>query len=180
MRKFLVMVSLFACFISVNLGWADVVYSGPLQITKGSTTPYQGNWQSTSVNVPAVDIQTTDPVTINDCHIKGPGLLIKTVPGAQLTLKNCSIYGVNPGQKNRSRPRVLDGVFSNLVVENNLFDHTAGMSIWNMAAGNTASHPTKSTATIQIKYNVVHNIDGRLENGGSCGSFLPRGWGTAA
>ncbi len=160
-------------FSLINLVYAEVSYQQPIKITQGSSQAYQGNWASTSAQTPAVDIQTTDPVTLSNCNIKGPGLLIKTVPGAHLTLKNCVISGTNPQLENYSRPRVLDGTFNYLVVEHNRFDHTAGMSIWNMQRGKADSVPSSSNATIQVRYNIVNNLDGRLENGGVSDSYIP-------
>ncbi|WP_189011719.1 NPCBM/NEW2 domain-containing protein, partial [Deinococcus malanensis] len=47
-------------------------YSGPLVISKGGT--YSGNWESPDTG-PAVSIQTTEPVIIENANIRGKGVL---------------------------------------------------------------------------------------------------------
>lgn len=53
---------------------AGVVFSSPLKITAGGT--YSGNWESTDSAVPALEIHTTEPVTIVNSVLRGPGNLM--------------------------------------------------------------------------------------------------------
>src|SRR5580765_28326 len=69
--------------------------ASPIVITKGGT--YSGNWESTNRNTPAVLINTSDPVTIENSTVTGPGNLIESgVSHVQLTVRNTSGYGKNP------------------------------------------------------------------------------------
>ena len=53
---------------------SGVTFSRPLVITAGGT--YTGDWQSTDPSVPAVMVLTTEPVTILNSRLKGPGWLL--------------------------------------------------------------------------------------------------------
>src|SRR5436309_1844063 len=69
--------------------------ASPLVITKGGT--YSGTWESTDRKTPAVLIDTSDPVTIQNSTVRGPGDLIASgVDHVHLTVLNSSGYGVNP------------------------------------------------------------------------------------
>lgn len=46
-------------------------YSGPVVITKGGT--YTGNWESRDTNVPAIEVNTDQPVVIINSNIRGAG-----------------------------------------------------------------------------------------------------------
>ncbi|MFK7604419.1 NPCBM/NEW2 domain-containing protein, partial [Deinococcus sp. SM5_A1] len=72
---------------------SNVKYSGPLVITKGGT--YRGNWESMNPNVPAVFIQTSEPVVIEGSNLRGRGNLIRGWK-VNLTVRNSNGYGMNP------------------------------------------------------------------------------------
>jgi len=72
---------------------SDIKYSGPIVITKGGT--YSGNWESKDPGTPAVLLQTSDPVIIENSNIRGRGSLVKGF-GNRITLRNVNGYGLNP------------------------------------------------------------------------------------
>ena len=136
-------------------GTAAIVYSGPIAITSGGT--YSGNWQSNNPNVPAVTIRTTAPVIINNSNIQSKGDLIDTaVSGVNLTVENTSGYGLNPGVAGDSPGRFVDAYkFSNIVIEHNYLQSTAGILL----------NYHQGSSTIKILNNSALNIDGRMSNG---------------
>ncbi|WP_156039147.1 hypothetical protein [Deinococcus marmoris] len=128
-------------------------YSGPLVITRGGT--YQGNWQSFDPAVPAVSVQTSEPVVIENSVLRGRGNLIRG-EGASLTVRNSTGYGLNPltGGSYPGRFLSLEKVL-NLVVENNDVLGTSGIYV-HLFRGNPAAGQT-----IRIVRNRVRNVDGR-------------------
>ena len=72
--------------------------AGPLVITKGGV--YSGIWNSNDPNVPAVQIQTSDPVTLRNSTLTGRGDLIAIVPttaGANVVIENVTGTALDPG-----------------------------------------------------------------------------------
>ena len=49
----------------------QIKYAAPIVITRGGV--YQGNWQSLDSRMPAITIQTSRPVTIEDSNIQSRG-----------------------------------------------------------------------------------------------------------
>lgn len=131
-------------------------YQGPLIITKGGT--YQGNWQSFDPAVPAVQIDTREPVVIENSTLRGRGNLIRG-DEVNLTVRNTTGYGLNPLTNDAYPGRFIAIVTAmNLIVENNDFQSTSGIYI-NFFRGQTAAGQT-----IKILRNRIKNIDGRYVN----------------
>lgn len=128
-------------------------------ITKGGT--YTGNWVSYDSEIPAVDIQTSEPVIIENSIVRGAGYLIKSWGyGCNVTVRNTEGYGLAPTPwKDYTKPRyfVTADVFKNVVVENCYLENTAGINITVEYLGNGTEEET-----IKIRYNKVRNIDGRI------------------
>jgi hypothetical protein len=111
-----------------------VNYSGPLNITGGGT--YSGNWQSSDPSVAAVSIRTTEPVVIENCHVRGPGNLIasrfsdsEAVTNVDVTIRNCKGIGTGGNDLPQGQGHFYVGVFpKRVVIENNTFADTSG--IW--------------------------------------------------
>lgn len=83
--------------VSYTVNVSDVTYSGPITITKGGT--YSGNWMTTNTSVPAVLIETDEPVILQNSFVKGVGNLIMVYgsgSGANVQMTNVVGRAVNP------------------------------------------------------------------------------------
>jgi hypothetical protein len=131
-----------------------------LVIRKGGT--YSGTYRSPDSGVPCVRIETTEPVTLQNCVLTGAGNLIHAnAGGAQLTVLNCRGYGLMPSRDQTRRGRFLEASSARSVrVEHNYFEQTSGISIYRWSGDGTA------TQTLTVRYNQCRNLDGRLRDGG--------------
>ena len=139
----------------------NVTYSGPLVITQGGT--YTGNYRSNTSGVPAITIQTSQPVILENCIIASAGDLIDGKPAqADLTIRNCKGYGLTPSADNTRRGYfvAVNGA-RNLRVENNYFEQCMGINVHTWVGNGTPSQ------TLTIRYNKVKNIDSRYRNSGN-------------
>ncbi|GGF01626.1 T9SS type A sorting domain-containing protein [Hymenobacter cavernae] len=137
----------------------ELAYSGPITISRGGT--YTGNYRSLDSGTPCIRIVTTEPVVLLNCTLAGAGDLIVTGGGADLTVRNCSGYGLTPSQDNRPRGRFVDAwQAKQLVLEHNYLEQTTGI-LANRWSGNGSAQQT-----ITIRYNKGLNCDGRYRNGG--------------
>src|SRR6202041_3873556 len=133
-------------------------------ISQGGT--YSGNWQSTDANTPAVTVATTDPVIIENSHIRSAGNLIKTtVAGTNLTVRNS--LGVATSAAVKGQP---NGVFLEVAspvrldVENNYIENAQGGVIVHGYAGNR-----EGEQNIVIRSNRARNMNGLFREGkGGC------------
>ena len=135
------------------------VFSGPITITQGGT--YSGNWESTDPAVPAVSIQTSQPVVIENSRIRGVGHngLIEGY-GSDLTVRGSIFTGIRPNVRGVAAPRALClGDVHNLRFEHNLISHTGGVYLNNYRGDGTAAN------TVTIRYNRSLNTDGRQSDG---------------
>lgn len=142
-------------------------YSAPLVISAGGI--YKGNWESAVPNVPAITVNTTAAVVIEDCHLRGKSHMIRAqLSGTNITVRNCVAQGMNPNMLDGETGRFVSVYMpAKLVVENNTLLGTAGIYV--DGAG-------KSNDGITIRYNKALNIEGRLSNGVggySSKKFLP-------
>jgi hypothetical protein len=144
----------------------EVDWSGPLVITAGGT--YSGNWQSTDSKTPAVMVATTDPVTIENSHIRSTSALITTsVAGSKLTVRNTAGVALNAGVKGQPNGTFLEVTSpARLDVENNYMENTQGGVIVHGFAGNR-----EGDQTIVIRANRARNLNGMLSDGN--GGYLP-------
>ncbi|PYE55759.1 NPCBM/NEW2 domain-containing protein [Deinococcus yavapaiensis] len=134
-----------------------IQYSGPIVIKQGGT--YTGNWESLNPDVPAVSVQTDQPVTIVNSNIRGRGDLIRGW-WMDLTVRNTNGYGLNPNRYDLHAGRFVAAEnLKNLVLENNLLDNTGGIYI-NVFNGSAAAGQT-----VKILRNKVKNINGRKSDG---------------
>lgn len=147
------------------LGQAQTItYAGPLVITQGGT--YTGNYQSQSSGTPCVLVNTNQPVILDGCNLQGPGNLIQSGTGANLTVRNCRGTALAPTVDGQPAGHFLDTYQSqNLVVEHNYFSGTTGI---------TVNRWTGGSGTLTVRYNQARNIDGRWRNnsGSTRSSFL--------
>jgi len=132
-------------------------WSAPITIT--SSGHYSGNWQSLDPNVPAVTIDTDEPVTIVNSIVRGAGTLIKSnTSNADITLLGVSGYGLNPNIYGQLTGYFLndDMGVKNLDVEMCYMEGTRGLYL----DGNNS--PANK---IRIWGNRALNIDGRHSDG---------------
>ena len=136
-----------------------VTWAGPTIITKGGT--YSGLWETTDPNRPAIDIQTSEPVTITRSQIKGVGSYgLITGFHNRLTITDTVFTGMRPAAFGGQVPHAINlGEVYSLDVQHNLLDHTAGLYV-NRFQGDPAKGET-----IRILYNESRNADGRLSDG---------------
>ena len=146
----------------------SAVFSAPLQINKGGT--YTGNWQSSDPSVPAVFINTPEPVTIIGSRLKGPGDLIhyylnptgEATAASALTVQQSCFVGANPNVagSHKGTPIWVQNAVS-VRVENCDFESGGLYGIW--VQGYVGDHTPANTVT--IRYNRIHNVDGRASDG---------------
>ncbi len=128
----------------------DVTYQEPLVVTKGGT--YTGNYKSMDSKIPAVWVQTNEPVEITGCIIAGAGDLIKCSGGTRVNIHHNSLYGIAPGS-NDQWGRAHDNYQpQSLIFENNYVEHTGGLLI---------DHSDSNSKSVVIRYNVIRNTDKR-------------------
>ncbi|WP_157807317.1 Ig-like domain-containing protein [Hymenobacter chitinivorans] len=138
----------------------NVTYSGPLTITQGGT--YTGNFKSTDSRVPCIKINTTQPVIIENCILAGAGdLILANTGGHNLTVRNNRGYGLQQSIDNERHGRFIEvnGARS-LTIENNYFEHTTGIAVYQWSGDGSAAQ------TLKVRRNMAKNIDGRYRNGG--------------
>ncbi|GAA3964994.1 hypothetical protein GCM10022407_09400 [Hymenobacter antarcticus] len=138
----------------------NVSYSGPLVITQGGT--YSGNYRSTNSNVPAITIQTTQPVIIENCILAGAGDLIDAKNGgSSLIIRNNRGYGLAQSADNTRHGRFIEvNSGKSVLIEYNYFEQTTGIDIYLWGGNGTTAQ------TLTIRYNSAKNLDGRYRNGG--------------
>ncbi|WP_189564816.1 PA14 domain-containing protein [Pontibacter akesuensis] len=139
-------------------------------ITKGGT--YTGNWESRDSNVSAVEIQTTEPVTIINSNIRAAGRMIRSAGhgAANITVRNTSGYGITPTPySDYKKPRNFMAVdeFKNIVVENCYIEGAAGIALGGRYLGDGSQNQT-----VKIRYNKAKNIDGRIYGGSTMVNFV--------
>ena len=143
---------------------ADVVYSGPIVITRGGT--YTGNWESLDPAVPAVRIETAEPVIIQDAIVRGRGdLIVSLAEHARVTVKSTTGYGLNPDVYGLSPGRFFEAVnFDGVVLEDNYLEGTGGIKLLDYLGNHTPAD------SVRVVGNSALNIDGRRSDG--AGGFL--------
>src|SRR5271165_4661239 len=149
-----------SCSLRAQQCDAGVTFSGPIQIGQGGT--YSGNWQSTDPSVPAVLIYTSDPVTIINSRLKGPGDLILSGTGSKLTVQQSCFVGTNPNVTGLGKGSPIHTYkAASVQVENCDFESGGYQGIW--VQEYTGDYTLDNTIT--ILNNRIHNVDGRLSDG---------------
>ncbi len=133
--------------------------STAIVITVGGT--YSGTWQSFDPAIPAVQIMTTDPVTLTNCTIRSKADLIQAVQGnAHVTITNCRGYGFDPVVAGQARGSFFySWQVGSLRVEHNYIEATSWGVLAQSSIGWTTSGP------ILIRYNQAKNLDGAPSDG---------------
>ncbi len=131
-------------------------------IRRGGT--YRGNWQSLDPRTPAVTIQTSEPVIIEDSFIRSRGILIYSAfQKARVTVRRTRGVALNPGRplKEYAYPGRFVHLeeFSSATIENNELTGTSGMYFRDYRGV-----PAKGD-TVRVTRNRALNIDGRYSTG---------------
>lgn len=150
---------------------AQINYGPPITITKGGV--YSGNWQSLSPDQPAVTINTSEPVIIENSNIQSRGVLIRSrYVKADVTVRNSRGVALNPGlaASFRRTPGYFIHLeeFRNARIENNELIGTSGIYFYKFMGDSTKGH------TIKVLRNKALNIDGRYSSGPN--TFSPTGF----
>ncbi|WP_169737196.1 hypothetical protein [Deinococcus pimensis] len=126
-------------------------------ITRGGR--YTGVYESRNPDVAAVTIRTSEPVTLEDCSLRGNGHLI-TGTRVRLTVRRCHAQGLNPNVKGRAK-----GDFVHLTqpldlrVENNDTQGVGGVTVRGFAGQSARGDG------LRILRNRLRDIDGRRSDG---------------
>lgn len=145
--------------VTISTPVIGITYDPPITISAGGV--YSGNWQSPDDRtIPAVNITTTEPITIHTGHVRGRGDLIRArKTGARVTIRNMTGEGLNPGVRGKPQGRFADlQGLSAALVEHCEFDGTGGIYC-NGYTGNS------TTDTFLVRYNFGRNINGRFADG---------------
>lgn len=135
------------------------LFASPIVITEGGT--YSGTWESDDPLVPAVWVQTDQPVVIENSILRGRGdLIFSQFHHANITVRNTSAYGLNPNVAGRAPGRFVNLDFAdNVRLENNYLENTRGIRMLEYHGDFT------SAETVKIIGNYAKNIDGRKSDG---------------
>ncbi|MFT4308556.1 MAG: hypothetical protein ACMXYM_04280 [Candidatus Woesearchaeota archaeon] len=137
-------------------GALPIVYSGPIEITAGGV--YSGAFESLERSVPAIRIKTSDPVVIENTHIRSLGNHIHSDYGfdAHVTVRNVSAIGIAPYDEGEYTGRFINlDTYRFVLVEHSYLENTSGIYL----------HLSTQGATVRITENQVRNIDGRRSDG---------------
>jgi hypothetical protein len=148
---------------SSSVGQVD--WSAPIVINQGGT--YSGNWQSIDGKTAAVTITTTDPVILQDAHLRSTSSLIKvTVAAANVTVRNSVAVAVSATAKGQPNGVFLDAnAPARLDVENNYMENVRDGVV---VSGYKGSRSDKET--LVIRGNRARNLNGMLSDG--AGGYL--------
>ena len=153
---------------AASLAIHNASYGRQIGISRGGT--YSGNWSNDHFQTGApgeggnaVFVGTTEPVILENCFMRSTKGHVHTVPGANLTIRNCNAYGVDPGQVGAQRGYFLFGQgIGSLTMEHNYLEGMAwGVALWSV--GNTGRWTP--TGPIVVRYNKVRNLDGVNSDG---------------
>lgn len=131
-------------------------FSPALRISRGGT--YTGSWESLNPKVAAITVETSEPVVIQNCRLRGRGILVHAPSsGAQVTVRNCEGLGLNPNSAGAAHGRFFSAYKPRRVVlERNSLQDTAGIYVDGGGSQN---------AGISVQFNRARNIEGRLSSG---------------
>ena len=154
--------------VAASSALGDVQWSGPIVITRGGT--YSGNWQSNDPQTPAVTVSTTEPVIVENSHIRSVSGLIKAeTSGSDLIVRNNVAIATNAAAKGQPNGIFLQAASpARLDVENNYIENASSGVLVHGYSGNR-----DGKQTIVIRANRARNLSGLLSDGN--GGYLPGG-----
>lgn len=148
-------------------------YGPPITITAGGT--YSGNWESLDPQIPAVSVQTSQAVIIENCRIQTESDAIQSYGyHPDITVRNCTGQALNPNVRGQKMGYfVIVAEPTSVVVEHNSmtgFDVSAEVQNYPLAIADNYRGQN-----VRIRYNVVHNVEGRFSDGN--GGFITGNFG---
>ncbi|HEY3836276.1 MAG TPA: Ig-like domain-containing protein [Bryobacteraceae bacterium] len=154
--------------VAASSALGAVQWSGPIVITHGGT--YSGNWQSNDPQIPAVTVSTTEPVIVENSHIRSASGLIKAeTSGSDLIVRNNVAIATNPAVKGQPNGIFLQATSpARLDVENNYIENASSGVLVHGYSGNRDGRQT-----IVIRANRARNLSGLLSDGND--GYLPGG-----
>jgi hypothetical protein len=139
---------------------SGIAFAGPLHITSGGT--YSGNWESQDPAVPAILVDTLEPVSIEHCTLRGRANLISAGrAGVDVTVRHCRGYGLDSGVAGQERGAFFEAYrVAQLTFEHNymegLFEGIVLIEYGGLAIG---------TPPVVIRYNRARNLMGLYSDG---------------
>jgi len=136
----------------------DLELDNPLSITKGGV--YENLViNSKKYNVPAVKIQTSEPVIIRNCVISGSGdLIVNTSGNAKIKICNNYLWGRNPNMAGSQQGRsVKVENVDYFIFCNNYTEQTGGIRIKTLTG--------HSDTTVWIQGNIHKDLTSLVSNG---------------
>ena len=133
------------------------VQTGPIMITSGGT--YSGNWVSEDANKPAITIDTSEPVVIQNATISSRGDLIHVNgvrDGANVTVRNVTGRALDPGIAGRPRGRFLFAYKAKAISVTHCT--MTGVSFGVYVLGSTLTG-------LSISNNIAHEMEDRASDG---------------
>jgi hypothetical protein len=145
-------------------GGDDLSFDGPLTIEHGGT--YRGRWLSNDPAVPAILLNTAEPVIIEQSILRGRGHLIATgIAHANVIVRNTRAIASNPNVEGLAPGRFFTGEdCARVQIEHCELERTAGIYLLGYGGDFSADQ------TFKIRFNRAANIDGRKSDGH--GGFL--------
>ena len=141
-----------------------VTWEGPITITSGQTIT--GRMFQSTTSGPAITVNTTQPVIIQNCQIRmmsaGERIIdaYNVVSGVDLTIRNCTITG----RDDWSSPRWLTcQQWKNLLIQNNTIINTRGIELWPNQRAVPTTVITKNRHT-NIKGTTIGSTFGEVGN----------------
>jgi len=148
---------------------SGMAFTGPITITRGGT--YTGNWESVDQATPVVQIFTTERVTITQSHLRGPGDLLITSPGADVTVRESCFVGTYPIAAGTGKGNAMHFWRpANVIVEHNDLENVGGYVLGSVTGGAVIwvqeySGNRTLDNTVKIRFNRFRNLDGRISDG---------------
>ena len=130
-------------------------FAGPLHVVAGGS--YTGNWESQDAAVPAITVDTTEPVVIENCVLRGRANLITAGrTGVDVTVRNCRGYGLDSGIAGQERGAFFEAYrVGRLVFEHNYMEGLfEGIVLIEYGGAASGSPP------VVFRYNRVRNLMG--------------------
>lgn len=135
-------------------------FAPPVRITQGGT--YTGNWESQDPTQAAVTVDTTDPVIVENCVLRGRTNLVNAGrEGVNVTIRNCRGYGLDPRVDGQMRGAFFEAFRAgSIVFEHNYQEGLAEGLVLIDYRGRSSGVPS-----VVVRYNRARNLMGLYSDG---------------